>query len=152
MKTKEETIRAAAEHAANGFLCSEAVLLALSESMGAESDFIPRIATGFAAGIARNGEACGALTGAIMALGLMYGRDTPETEPGRRPYWFSRRLAEEFRRIHGGVRCPEVLKLNIDDPEDYKIYSEKGMWETTCRDAIRAATGLAYDIISEGKE
>ena len=92
------------------------------------------------------------MTGAIMALGLKYGRDIPETEPCRRPYWFSRRLADGFRRVHGGVRCPEVLGLNLDVLDDYKTYIDRNMWETTCRDAIRAATGLAYDIINELEE
>ncbi|HUV55546.1 MAG TPA: C-GCAxxG-C-C family protein [Candidatus Krumholzibacteriaceae bacterium] len=151
MDAREETIRAADGYAADGFLCSEAVLLALSESMGVESELIPRIATGFAAGVARTGNVCGALSGAVMGLGLRYGRDAPETEPGRRPYWYSRWLAEAFEEAYGSVTCPGVLGLDLGDPDDYRRYTEKDMWATTCRDVIKTATGLAYDLLQREK-
>ncbi len=147
MKERESTVRAAEGHAADGYLCSEAVLLALAESLGVESELIPRISTGFAAGVARTGNLCGALSGAVMGLGLRYGRDTPETEPGRRPYWYGGRLAEAFEESYGSVTCPGVLGLNIGDPDDYRRYSEEDMWATKCREVIKTATGLAWDIL-----
>jgi C_GCAxxG_C_C family probable redox protein len=149
MNGREETIRAAEGHAADGFLCSEAVLLALSEYMEVESELIPRIATGFAAGVARTGNVCGALSGAVMGLGLMYGRDEPTTEPRRRPYWYGRKLAEAFEETFGSVTCPGVLGLDIDDSDDYRRYTEEDMWATKCREIIKTATGLAYGIINE---
>jgi len=121
MEARESTVRAAEGYAEEGYLCSEAVLLALAESMGVESELIPRIATGFAAGVARTGNLCGALSGAVMGLGLRYGRDAPETEPGRRPYW------------------------------DYRRYSEENMWATKCREVIKTAARLAWDLIQEEK-
>jgi C_GCAxxG_C_C family probable redox protein len=151
MGEREETIRAAEGHAADGYLCSEAVLLALSEYMGVTSELIPRIATGFAAGVGRTGNMCGALSGAIMGLGLRYGRDTPTTEPGRRPYWYGRWLAEAFEEACGSVTCPGVLGLDIDDPDDYRRYTEEDMWATKCREVIKTATGLAYDTLQEEK-
>jgi C_GCAxxG_C_C family probable redox protein len=152
MDAREETIRAAEGHAADGFLCSEAVLLALSESMGVESELIPRVATGFAAGVARTGNVCGALSGAIMGVGLRYGRDAPTTEPYRRPYWYSRGLAEAFEEAYGSVTCLGVLGLDIDDPDDYRRYTEEDMWATKCREIIKTATGLAYDFLQTEKK
>ena len=151
MDARVETIRAAEGHAADGFLCSEAVLLALSESIGVESKLIPRVATGFAAGVARTGNVCGALSGAIMGLGLRYGRDAPTTEPRRRPYWYGRRLAEAFEEAYGSVTCPGVLGLDIDDPDDYRRYIEEDMWAKKCREIIKTATGLAYDFLQTEK-
>lgn len=64
----------------NGFNCAESVLLATSHEKFAQSigGIIPRIATGFGGGIARNGDVCGALTGGVMAIGLALGRVSPE--------------------------------------------------------------------------
>jgi C_GCAxxG_C_C family probable redox protein len=151
MEARELTVRAAGGYAEEGYLCSEAVLLALAESLGVESELIPRIATGVAAGVARTGNVCGALSGAVMGLGLRYGRDTPETEPGRRPYWYGRRLAEAFEVAFGSVTCPGVLGLDVDDPDDYRRYAEEDMWATKCRELIKTATGLAWDLLREEK-
>ena len=151
MEARESTVQTAEGYADEGYLCSEAVLLALAESMEVEYELIPRIATGFAAGVARMGNMCGALSGAVMGLGLRYGRDIPETEPGRRPYWYGRRLAEAFEEAHGPVTCPGVLGLKIDDPDDYRRYSEEDMWATKCREVIKTAARLAWDLLQEGK-
>jgi C_GCAxxG_C_C family probable redox protein len=151
MNAREKAVRAVEGYAAEGFLCSEAVLLALSESMEVESELIPRIATGFAAGVGRTGNVCGALSGVVIGLGLRYGRDTPETEPDSRPYWYSRRLAESFMEAYGSVTCPGVLGLDIDDPDDYRRYTEEAMWTTKCREIIKTAIGLAYDILQDEK-
>jgi len=39
-----------------------------------------------------------------------------------------------------------VLGLDLDDPDDYRRYTEEAMWATKCRDVIKTAIELAYDI------
>ena len=84
----EETVELAKQYAADGFLCSEAVLKAASQWLDVESNLIPRIATGFGAGIGGCGLICGALSGGVMALSLKFGRNDPTRKEGRKPYDF----------------------------------------------------------------
>jgi C_GCAxxG_C_C family probable redox protein len=148
MMSKVEAVRLAAGYAEEGFLCSEAVLMALSECLGVSSEIIPRIATGFAAGMGRNGEVCGALSGGVVGLGLRFGRSTAE-EGERRPYWFSAELAARFREQLGHIRCEDLLGLDLSRVEDVKTYHERGLWETACQEIIKVATGLAYDMLKD---
>ncbi len=55
--------------------CSQSVLLALQEGLmiGDKESF--RAATVLSGGVARRGETCGALLGALMGLGLLIGRE-----------------------------------------------------------------------------
>ncbi len=153
MLSKEETVRLAVSHAEEGFLCSESVLMALGECLGVFNEVIPRIATGFGAGIGRRGEVCGALAGGVMGLGLRFGRDiAEERDDGRRPYWYSTEFIQNFRARHGSVRCGDLLGLDLSRPEDAQRYREAGLWESTCRDLIAAAAGLAYDLLARGPE
>jgi C_GCAxxG_C_C family probable redox protein len=148
MMSMDDTVRLAIGYAEEGFLCSEAVLMALSECLGVSSEIIPRIATGFGAGLGRNGEVCGALSGGVMGLGLRLGRSAVEEGEGeRRPYWFSTELAARFREQLGHVRCEDLLGLDLSRVEDVETYHERGLWETTCRDIIKVTTHLAYDIL-----
>jgi len=150
MVTRDETVERAAGYAEEGFLCSESVAIALRDAMGADCACIPRVATGFAAGVGRTGNLCGALTGAILGLGLALGRDTPEARD-RPPHWYAKRMAEAFEKAEGSLTCPGILGLDIRDPDDYKTYRERNTWATVCRGLIRAATGMAYDILAEEK-
>jgi C_GCAxxG_C_C family probable redox protein len=61
----------------SGFFCAEIVLLAIAESQGILSNLIPRIATGFCSGLSRTGGMCGAVSGAIMGINLVAGRNSP---------------------------------------------------------------------------
>ena len=148
MILKDEVIQLAARYAKEGWFCSEAVLMALATCLDFEGEAIPRIATGFGAGIGRRGEVCGALSGGIMGLSLKFGRMKLDEENSRRPYWFAAELALRFEERLGHVRCGDLLGLDLSQAEDYKIYHKNNMWETTCREIIKTITELAYDLLA----
>jgi len=55
-----------------GFNCSQAVLSAWAPDLGLDHETALRVAGAFGGGIARMGQTCGAVSGALMALGLKY--------------------------------------------------------------------------------
>ena len=59
---------------ASGFYCAESVVKAVAEENGEDADILPAIATGFCSGMSRHAQLCGAVTGGIMGLGLVFGR------------------------------------------------------------------------------
>jgi len=148
--TREDIAKRAADYAEEGFLCSEAVLMAIMEALGESYGCIPKVATGFAAGVGRTGNLCGAFAGAVMGLGLALGRDKPEVAD-RPPHWYSRKMAEAFAEAEGSLSCPGILGLDIGNPDEYQTYRERKMWSTVCRELIKTAARLAYDILVEEK-
>jgi C_GCAxxG_C_C family probable redox protein len=149
MLSKEETLKLVGSYADQKFLCSESCLMALASCQGVESQLIPRIATGFGAGVGRSGELCGAVTGAIMGLSIRYGRDKVDPIKDRRPYWYSTELLERFRKKHGELRCPALLGLDIAKPVDAEEFNKRNLWVHNCTKYILTATGMAWDIIME---
>jgi C_GCAxxG_C_C family probable redox protein len=150
MLTRENTIKMAIGYVDQGFLCSESVLMAIRDALQASCLCIPRVATGFAAGLGRTGNLCGAFSGAVMGLGLELGRDQP-TGGDRPPHWFAKKMAEAFEGDVGSLTCPGILGIDIVDPIGYRTYKDRNMWETVCKDLIIKAVGLAYDILAEEK-
>ncbi len=148
MLSKKEVVNQAKAFAEEGFLCSESVLLALSKALNMKSEIIPRIATGFGAGIGRHGEICGALSGAIMGLGIKFGRNHPlETLEGQSAYEYSQRMVNLFNARLGHIRCKDILGLDISGEDGVTEYRQQKLWETKCRDIIQITTGLAYDLL-----
>ncbi len=148
MLSKKETVNRAEQYAEKGFLCSEAVLLALSEVQNITSEIIPCIATGFGAGISRHGEVCGALSGAVMGLGLRFGRSqVSETPQDSSPYQFGQTMVNLFASRFGNIRCRDILDLDISSDEGRRKYRELNLWDSKCRELIRIATELAYDLL-----
>jgi C_GCAxxG_C_C family probable redox protein len=71
---------------------------------------------GFAGGLGVNGEACGALCGALAVMGLRFGRGG-EDEKEDRKLW-SCTLAvmtgfrEEIVKKHGSIRCRDITGID----------------------------------------
>ena len=79
-----DKIRTTAEtYYRNGdFYCSEAVVKTLVDELQIEApDDVIKLASGFPVGMGGMGCTCGALTGGILVLGLVYGRNQAK-DPG----------------------------------------------------------------------
>ena len=88
---------------AQGFNCAQCVLLACGKYTGLEPETARRVAAGFGGGV-RSGEICGAISGAVMTIGLT--EEDPRLVAAR-----TKQCVERFRQEFGCVRCQE-LKLN----------------------------------------
>jgi C_GCAxxG_C_C family probable redox protein len=112
--------------------CAESVLLA---SVG-EQQNVPRVATAFGGGMGRQGEVCGALTGALMAIGVKHGRDGPDTERRDRTYMLARSLFSDFISRFGSVICRELTGCNLATEEGMKKFSDERIHYTKCHDFV----------------
>ncbi len=149
---KEETVDLAKQYAADGFLCSEAVLKAIGQWLGVESSLIPRIATGFGAGVGACGSICGALSGGVMALGIKFGRDGSAKKEGRKPYDFATELLSRFESKYGCISCKELTHCDLRFETGRKKYNDERIWVTRCRDYIGSVTQMVFDQISAGDQ
>lgn len=91
--------------------CSEAVLVTLNRSLGGslQPQQALALAAPFAEGVGRSGCMCGALGGALMAIGLLIGG----SQPLRRRSAIrqaAERLTSEFKRAAGGPCCRIVSR------------------------------------------
>jgi len=123
--------------------CSQSVLLALQEGLGIGDLESFKAATVLSGGVARRGETCGALLGALMGLGLVSGREEIEDTPQYVQAMglaneicdgFQRRLEEEFgfEEPLESTLCSEIQtriygrSFDLRDPEDREAFLEAG--------------------------
>jgi len=105
--------------------CSQAIFATYGEYVSSgklDYDTCMKIASGFSGGIARAGHVCGAVTGAIMALGLKYGGSKIEQDVNDA----SNTLLKEFTDLHGTVICRELINHDLITPEDLKHAFDSG--------------------------
>lgn len=63
----------------SGFNCSQAILSTYCEQFGLDKKTAIKLSCGLGAGMGRLGKTCGAVTGAYLLIGLMYGEETEKT-------------------------------------------------------------------------
>ena len=107
----------AAELFMQGYNCSQAVVVAFCDVTGLETDFAARMASSFGGGMGRMREVCGAVSGMLMVLGLLYGYDQPGDDVHKKElYTHIQALAGKFREEVGSIVCREILKNPPTDP------------------------------------
>jgi len=121
--------------------------MAYAPSVGLEADAAARLAVGFAAGM-RLGGTCGAVTGAIMVLGLALCEGDCTAPDGRAklaaPFRvFNERFAEKM----GALDCPGILGCDLRTPGGMATAEERGLFDTVCMDAVREAACILEDMI-----
>lgn len=124
-----------------GFSCSQAVLASFSEELGMDKETAYKISCGFGAGIARSGNICGAVSGAILVIGMKYGKATKEDNAAReKTYALVDEFLKEYTALHGSVMCPDLLGYDMSDPAQFAEAKEKKV-------AARLCPGLTKDAV-----
>jgi C_GCAxxG_C_C family probable redox protein len=114
----------------NGFFCAEAVCKAIAERRGMDNALIPGIATGFCGGMARSGGPCGAVTGAVLALGLVHGRDDP-AQSVRQTYDAVREMMATFDDQNLASKCADFTGAAAAMVDEKLQEKTAGMANTT---------------------
>jgi C_GCAxxG_C_C family probable redox protein len=136
------------------YTCSAAVFSTFSEELGLDSDMAKKIACGFGAGISKTGNICGAVTGAIMVIGLKYGKiETGDDAATEKTRTLTRRFITEFTTRNGSINCTDLLGCNLSNPDEYARARDGELFVTKCPLLVRDATGIVEDILkNEGRD
>ena len=93
-----------------GYNCAQAAFCAFCDETGIPADGAARLASSFGGGMGRMREVCGAVSGALMALGYLRGYAQPnDPEAKKAHYALVREFAERFRAKNGSILCRELL-------------------------------------------
>ena len=141
-------VESAVDLFSNGFVCSQAVLASYSEMFGLDKEIALKLATPFGGGIARRGEICGAVNGAIMVMGLKYGVMNTDDRGSREDcYKIIDTFIRSFESRHGSIVCRELLGLSISDPEEYELIKEENLFTTFCPGLVKSAAEILEELL-----
>lgn len=124
------------------YLCSQAVLTVFSEELGLSKENAFKIGACFGSGM-RQGEVCGACTGALMALGLRYGENKPKCDE------VSDKFFEEFKKENGSFICRDLLECDISTPEGVKQALDNNLFREVCPKMVASAVEITEKIMDE---
>lgn len=129
--------------------CSQAVLAAFADDLGITEAQALKLGGCFGGGMCK-GEVCGAVTGALMAIGLKYGQCSVEDMESRKiTNEKTIEMMEKFKSENGSYICKELLGYDISIQEDLNIILEKKLFTTFCPKMVESATRIAEELINK---
>lgn len=138
----------AVEHFKSGLACSQAVFASHAPNLGLPLETALKIAAPFGGGMGRLGEVCGAVSGALMVIGLKVGQTSGEDKAGKElTYSLVQKFAAQFKERHGSLLCRELLGCQLGTPEAQQILKENGRLANLCPLLVADAAEIAGEII-----
>jgi C_GCAxxG_C_C family probable redox protein len=137
---------------AAGYSCSQAVFVSRAERYDLPTEMALKLSSAFGGGLGRQGEICGAASGALMVIGLETGYTTPEEKAAKEHvYELARRFTAEFTKRTGGLHCSDLLGCQIGTPEGMQYAQEKALFATVCPKLVAEASQILSEVLEEDK-
>ena len=130
--------------------CAQSVLRAFAGDFGTEEDEIVKIASGFGSGIA-TGQICGAVTGAVMAIGLYTADIEDRVERKNKTYGLVREFLKRFQSKNGSTECAALLGYNISNSEEMKTIPQSKLPKAACPKFVESSIFILSDIFDEDR-
>lgn len=138
--------------------CSQCALAAIQDTLEIRNDDVFKSASALAGGLGVTGNGtCGALSGAVMAIGQIHGRVREdfkdEKKQRKKAYELSRILIEKFANEYESVVCKDVQKklmgrsYNLWDPEEFKEFEKAGGHTDKCPIVVGNASKWTVEIL-----
>ena len=90
--------------------------------------------------MARTGGTCGAVTGALMVIGLKHAKTRKDDDDSRElAYAMAQDLMDAFRERNGSLLCREILGADVSTPEGIAEVRKRDLFRTVCPKFVRDA-------------
>lgn len=134
-----------------GCNCSQSVFVAFSDVLGMDEKAALKLSSTFGGGMGKLREVCGAVTGAFMVLGALYGYDDVTSQEEKvRTYKMVQDFAADYKKEKGTIICRELLGLKEgEDLPEPAIRTEEYYQTRPCIGACRYAAELVERIMKE---
>ncbi len=128
--------------------CAQAIFATFGPHITKEKldyEYCMKITSAFGGGINLTGNVCGAVTGALMTLGLIANNNIQEITK------ISSQFIEEFKKIHGTIICRELIGFEISNIE---AFNEADHVETIkkCKKCVIDAACLVEKYIEQSEQ
>ena len=133
----------------DGYNCAQSVLASYAADFDLEKEKALQVAAGFGAGMGRVQEVCGAISGAIIVLGLASNFKEEDGRPKTNEVYAKvHRFIDEFYAREGTIKCRELLGCDLSTAEGQAFFKEHNL-RSKCRDYVRFCCELLEKYLEE---
>jgi C_GCAxxG_C_C family probable redox protein len=132
-----------------GFNCAQAIFSTYCEDFGLNKETALRLSCGLGGGMGRLGQVCGAVSGAILVIGLKHGKYLPDDrESKEKTYAMVHEFGKRFAEKNHTVNCHELLQVDLQHGDKQTIMES---FNEICPRAVKDAAEILESILAKTK-
>ena len=133
-----------------GYNCCQSTFGAFCDVTGLTLDEAMKIASPFGAGFGKLREVCGAVTGALMVLGMLYGQyDMNDMESRMKANKVNDEMMKRFKEKNETYICNNLLGCDISSPQGVQYALDNKLFIDFCPKMVESAVEILEEIIDE---
>lgn len=131
----------------SGYNCAQSVVLSFADDLKFSKELAQKMAVGFGGGMGKQQETCGAVTGAIMVLGLLKGEEVNNNDELKASsYAAVKDLIRDFVAEYKTTQCRDLIGCDLNTPEGAAKFKEENIMVTVCADCVKKAVEIVEDL------
>ena len=142
-----DRVQKAEELFKSGYNCSQSVIGAVCDDLGLDFDTAMKLSEGFGGGMGRMRLTCGAVSGMVMAVGMVMSRGNADGDTRAKVYAKVHELADKFSAENGTIICSQLLGL--DNANEYspapEARTEKFYKKRPCVELVKQCVKIIED-------
>jgi len=132
----------------SGFSCAQSVCLAFADDYGIDRETALKLSCALGGGMGHTDNLCGAMTGALLVIGMKYGRThLDDLAAKEKTYEVTKEFITEFQRRNHSLRCTDLVGYNLSNPRELGLAREKGALKAKCPLLVRSAAEILEEIL-----
>lgn len=133
-----------------GFSCAQSMVASQCELYGVDRITALRFAGVFGSGIGRSAQTCGVITGAMMLIGLKYGKKFPEDPDDLDRFGIAQEFIRRFKEKHcGRFKCQELLEYDVSKDDELDYILKNGLFEKVCQQMVYEGADMIHELLEE---
>lgn len=138
---------------AGGSNCAQSTLFPFGRKYFSDQNSAFRLASSFGGGIASRGEMCGAVSGALMVIGLHFGYTPVDGIVGKAEVLeISNEFLQAFEHRFGDLQCSNLMKHDLSTTEGRANANLNGAFQSVCPALIEGAAMLLEELLQKYAE
>lgn len=133
-----------------GYNCAQSVLACCGRDRGIPRELAIRVGQAFGGGIGKTGNLCGALTGALMVVGMKVASlEASDSASKARAHQLAQSLMSQFAARNGTLLCHDLIGCDLRTSEGQKQFADNDTIHKVCAKVVRDAAEIAENLLSE---
>ncbi len=129
-----------------GYNCAQIVASLFARKHGIEPEQVRRMTCGFGGGL-RKGEICGAVTGAIIAIGMRYGNiRADDMQAKTKCHEATVAFEEQFQDREGSIICRNLLNCDLSNNEGMEYAKSNHLFSAICPRLVLTAIQILLEM------
>ena len=129
--------------------CAQSVLIAFSEKLNFDKNLASSISCGFGGGMGRLQKTCGAVTGALMVLGIYNStKFTDLSECKEKTYSMVQDFHKQFLEKHHSSDCSSLLNCDLKTDEGHQYFEKNDLKKNVCELCIKNSIEIVNEMIN----